>query len=201
MSDDALDAAARRRFSTVAILLHWLIAVVIVTNMVVGFQADDLKGLAKFSLLQWHKSFGVTVLVLTLLRLVWRVFTPHPAYPAHMADWEKGLAGAVHWSFYVLMIALPVTGWVMVSASPTNIPTILYKAIPWPHIGAIHSLPIGQRKGLEHQVADVHEQLAWGTILLLVMHVAAALKHQFIDRDQVLWRIAPLGLLKPRIMK
>ncbi len=200
MSAADLDAA-QRRFSTVAIVLHWVIATLIVMNILIGWKLDDLKGLAKFSVLQWHKSFGITVLVLSVLRLLWRLVQRHPPYPAHMESWEKGLAGLVHWGFYALMIALPVTGWIIVSASPTNIPTLLYKAIPWPHIGAIHSLPLIERKGLEHQFMDVHELLGWGAVALLMLHVAAALKHQFIDRDQVLWRMVPIGLFKPRIMK
>lgn len=200
MPDADLDAS-QRRFSTVAIALHWAIAVLIVMNVVVGWKLDDLKGLAKFSVLQWHKSFGITVLVLTLVRLLWRLAQRHPPYPAHMARWEKGLAGVVHWGFYALMVGLPLTGWIIVSASPTNIPTVLYKAIPWPHIGPVHSLPLVERKGLEQQFSEVHEWLGWGAVALLLLHVAAALKHQFIDRDQVLWRMAPLGFFRPRIMK
>ena len=186
------NAAANRRYSAVAIGLHWTIAALIVTNIVLGLQSNALKGMAQFNLLQWHKSFGITVLALSVARLAWRLVNPSPPYPAHMPAWEKTAAAATHWGFYVLMIGLPLTGWIMVSASPLNIPTLLYKTIPWPFIGVVHALPIGQRKGLEDLMGSVHAILAWTAIALLVLHVAAALKHQFWNRDVVLWRMAPL---------
>ena len=192
------DAAADRRYAAGAILLHWTIAALVVTNIVLGLQAEGLKGLALFNLLQWHKSFGVTVLVLSVARLAWRLVNPPPPYPAHMPAWEKTAAAATHWGFYILMIGLPLTGWIVVSASPLNIPTLLYKAIPWPFIGVVHTLPLDQRKGLEGVMSEVHETLARAMVLLLMLHVAAALKHQFRDRDLVLWRMAPLPGLRPR---
>lgn len=195
MSDAAPDAA--QRYSTVAIVLHWAIAALIVTNIVIGLRFDDVHGLAKFSLLQWHKSFGITVLILSLCRLGWRLAHPPPPYPPQMLAWEKAAASTVHWAFYALLLALPLTGWMIVSASPTNIPTLLYKIIPWPHIGPIHALPMPVRKRLEGQVTDVHEVLAWTAMVLLALHVAAALKHHFWNRDQVLWRMAPVKAMKP----
>ena len=188
---------SHRRYSTVAILLHWTIAILIVVNIVIALNADELKGLAKFSQLQWHKSFGLTVLVLTALRFLWRLANPPPAYPAHMARWEKAAATVTHLGFYLLTLAIPLTGWAMVSASPLNIPTLLFKTIPWPHIGFVHSLPMIQRKGLEGSLTEVHQWLAWGMLVLLALHVAAALKHQFRDRDWILWGMFPLPALKP----
>ena len=194
MSDDA--DAAQRRYSTVAILLHWTIAGLILTNIVIGLRFDGLHGLAKFSLLQWHKSFGITVLILSLGRLAWRLAHPPPPYPPQMPAWEKAAASTAHWGFYVLLIALPLTGWIIVSASPTNIPTLLYKAVPWPHIGPIHSLAMPVRKRLEGQFSDIHQYLAWTALVLLALHVAAAVKHQVWNRDLVLWRMAPVAALK-----
>ncbi len=190
-----------KRYSTVAIVLHWTIAALLVTNVAIGVDFDHVKGLAKFSLLQWHKSIGLTVLMLTLARLAWRLVNRPPPYPAHMAGWEKAAAHAAHWLFYFLLLALPLTGWIMVSASPTNIPTLLYKTIPWPHISFVHDLPMVQRKGLEALVGSVHENLARGTVLLVLLHVLAALRHQIRSRDEVLWRIFPLPALKPRPAK
>jgi cytochrome b561 len=192
------DADAQRRYSTVAIVLHWTIAALILTNVLVGFRAAQLTGFTQFYVLQWHKSYGITVLLLSLVRLGWRLANPPPPLPARMASWERIAANATHWGFYVLMIGLPLTGWIMVSASPLNIPTLLYGAIPWPHIGFIHALPLAERKALVPQVLEVHEFLAWTAIALLVLHVGAALKHQVVDRDVVLWRIAPAPGLKPR---
>ncbi len=137
------------------------------------------------------------MLVLTALRFLWRLANPPPAYPAHMARWEKAAATVTHLGFYLLTLAIPLTGWAMVSASPLNIPTLLFKTIPWPHIGFVHSLPMIQRKGLEGSLTAVHQTLAWGTLILLALHVAAALKHQFRDRDWILWGMFPLPALKP----
>ena len=186
------------RYSAPAIALHWAIATLIVVNFVIGLRFDGLKGLALFNLMQWHKSFGVTVLALSLARLAWRVVHPPPPYPAHMPAWERAAASLVHWGFYALMIGLPITGWIIVSASPTNIPTLLYKTIPWPHIGLVHDLPMAVRQRLEDQTGKIHESLAWGAAALLVLHVGAALRHQLFSRDEVLWRMAPIPLLKAR---
>jgi cytochrome b561 len=196
MSAAALDDE-QRRYSTVAIVLHWTIALLILTNITIGLKADDQHGMAKFVSLQWHKSIGITVLILSFARLAWRLLHRPPPYPGHMPAWEKAVAKATHWAFYALMLGLPLTGWAMVSASPTNIPTVLYQMVPWPHIGPIHALPLAERKGLTGELLDVHEFLAWSAIVLIVLHVGAALKHQLRDRDQVVWRMAPLGALKP----
>jgi cytochrome b561 len=184
-------AASRDRYSTVAIILHWVIAILILTNLYVGLSYVNAHGLAKFNLLQLHKSVGFTVLAFSLLRLVWRLVNPAPPYPDSMKPWEKLAASAVHWGFYVIMIGMPLTGWIIVSASPTNIPTLLYKTVPFPHLGFIHALPMVTRRALEGQVSWVHDILAWGTMALLVLHVGAALKHQFWNKDGVLYRMAP----------
>ncbi len=103
----------------------------------------------------------------------------------------------MHWGFYFLMIGIPLTGWIIVSASPLNIPTVLYKTIPWPHIGLVHHLPMATRKSLGDTVGGIHGLLAWGAAALVVLHVLAALKHQFLSKDPVIWRMAPIPGLKP----
>ena len=198
---EAASAEAQRRYPSVAIALHWAIAALIVTNFVIGLRLDDLHGLAKFQVIQWHKSFGITVLLLSLVRLAWRLAHRPPPYPPEMPAWERAVASTVHWSFYVLMLVLPLTGWAVASASPTNIPTVLYKTIPWPHIGPIHALPLAVRKPLTDQLTEVHGTLAWIVASLLVLHVGAALNHQFRKRDQVLWRMAPFKALRPSAAK
>ncbi len=187
-----------RRYAATAIVLHWAIAGLIVANIVLAWQFDDLKGMAQFRLIQWHKSLGVTVLLLTLLRFAWRLFNRPPPFPPEMPRWERIAAAATHWGFYAFMVLMPVTGWLMVSASPTNIPTLLYRTVPWPHLGFIHHLPMIERKPLEHQFKAWHETIADIGYVLIVLHVAAALRHQLFKRDLVLWRMAPLPLLKPR---
>jgi cytochrome b561 len=178
--------------------LHWILAALVITNLYLGLRMEASSGLAKFQIFQLHKSVGITVLVFTVLRLAWR-FTHHPPpYPETMKPWEKVAASSVHWGFYALMLALPLTGWVIVSASPTNIPTVLFPSvlhnlIPWPHLGFVHDLPMQTRRGLEDGVGEVHEFLAWIGVALFVLHVGAALKHQFVERDGVLFRMLPFG--------
>ncbi len=185
-------AQDRERFSTPAIILHWVIAGLMIYNLYLGLSYANATGLAKFTILQTHKSIGFTVLGLSLVRLGLRLFAGSPpGHPAGMKPWEKTAASATHWGFYFMMLALPVTGWVIVSASPTNIPTLLYKKVPFPHIGFVHDLAMPVRKGLEESVGEAHEWLAWITIAMIVLHVGAALKHQFVNKDGVLYRMAP----------
>lgn len=182
----------RDRFSVPAILLHWVIAGLLFYNIWLGWQFDDTKGLALFNYMQLHKSVGITVLVLSLARLGLRLAIRPPPLPAHMPLWEKRAAIATHWAFYVVMIGLPLTGWVIVSASPTNIPTLLYKHIPWPHLGFIHDMAMPARKSVGGGFTTVHHSLVWLAYALIFLHVGAALKHQFVNRDVVLWRMLPL---------
>ena len=180
------------RYSGPAVLLHWVIAGLILANFMIGLKYGAAHGLDKFAILQWHKSIGFTILALSLLRLTWRLLGRRPPpYPPQMMGWEKIAATSVHWAFYALMIGLPLTGWVLVSASPTNIPTLLYKIVPWPHLGFIHDLPMAERRSLADQVSEIHEWLAWIMAALFVLHVGAALKHQFVVKDGLLARMAP----------
>ncbi len=194
----ALSDPNRLKFSPVAIFLHWTIAALIIANILLAWKFDGLKGLAQFRLIQLHKSLGISVLIFSVLRFAWRLAHPPPAYPPELKGWERVAASTVHWGFYAFMVLMPLSGWLMVSASPTNLPTRLFNLVPWPHIGLVHGLPMDQRKPLAHQFGFVHTQLANIAYVLIVVHVAAALKHQFLDRDRVLWRMAPIPGLKPR---
>ena len=185
-------AAHRTRYSDVAILLHWLIAALIFINIWYGWRMGQLKGLAQYELFQLHKSIGVSVLILSVIRLGWRVMNPAPALPASMTRFERGVAGATHWVLYGFMLILPLTGWVVVSASPYNLPTLLFKSAPWPHLGFVHDLPMATRKLIEDQVGDVHAWLAWSLLALAALHVAAAIKHLVWDRDDVAARMVPI---------
>jgi cytochrome b561/polyisoprenoid-binding protein YceI len=171
-------------------ILHWLIALLIIGMLAVGWTMNSLpNGTLKFSLFQWHKSFGITVLLLSLCRLVWRLTHPAPPLPSDMPGWEKFAARATHVLFYVLIIAMPLLGWVMVSASPLGLPTILFGVIPWPHLPVIPTLE--NKKEVGHMAAEAHGFLAYALAGLLVLHVGAALKHHFIAKDDILTRMAP----------
>jgi cytochrome b561 len=182
----------RSRYSAIAILFHWSVAILILANIWLGWRMGQLKGLEQFTLFQLHKSIGISVLLLSVLRLAWRLAHPAPAYPAHMSGGERLLAGATHWLLYGFMFLLPLTGWIIVSASLYNLPTSLFKTVPWPHIGIIHGLPMTTRKLLEGRVGVVHEWLAWTLLALAALHIAAAIKHHLFDRDDVLARMLPL---------
>ncbi|MDB5439782.1 MAG: cytochrome b [Caulobacteraceae bacterium] len=185
-------ARMRDRFSVPAIVLHWTIAGLLLFNIWLGWQFDDAKGLIRFNEMQLHKSVGITVLALSLIRLGLRLVIKPPPLPAQMPRWEKIAALTTHWAFYVVMIGLPLTGWAIVSASPTNIPTLLYKHIPWPHLGFIHDMAMPARKSAEKAFTAAHHLLGKLTYALILLHVGAALKHQFVNRDAVLWRMLPL---------
>jgi len=179
------------RYTLVAIVLHWLIALILVGTIAVAWQFDDAKGLAKFQLFQLHKSLGITVLVLSLARLGWRLINPAPAPLASLKPWEKVLSKAVHVGFYVIMLGMPLTGWLVVSASPKNIPTLLYGIIDLPYLPFVHGLAQEQAHNLQELFEEVHEAMGKVTYALIVLHVGAALKHQFIDGDSVLSRMVP----------
>lgn len=182
---------APSRYSAIAILFHWTIAILILTNLVLGWRMGFLKGMAQFDLFQLHKSIGITVLILSVARLAWRLGHRVPPLPAGMRRWERGLAHATHGFFYIMMIGMPLTGWAMVSVSPWNIPTLLWHRIPWPHIGFLHQLPSASKATVEAVSGNVHLALAFGGAALIALHVGAALKHQFITRDGLLGRMIP----------
>lgn len=169
------------RYSRGAILLHWLIALLLAGEIALGFAMPrDASG---FALYQLHKSIGITILVLTLVRLGWRHARPRPA---KLEGGINGmLASGVHVLFYLFMIAAPLTGWAIVSTASIDVPTLLFGTIPWPHL----PLP----GSLNEPVEEVHELLAFLGIALFVLHVAGALRHHFLLRDGLLRRMAPGG--------
>lgn len=181
------------RYSAVSIALHWTIAALILTQIPLGWRMSDLPyGEAKFALFQLHKSIGITILALSLARLAWRLTHPAPPLPDHMARWEKVFARATHVGFYIAMIATPLGGWVLVSASELNVPTRIWGVIPLPDLPGFGGMGGGDRRVVYERVESLHGALAWFTLGLLAMHVAGALKHHFLNRDTVLWRMLPL---------
>ena len=180
------------RYTSIAVALHWLIALSILFQIMLGWRMDDnARSASTYLVFQLHKSIGITILLLSLARLGWRLANPPPPLPAHLKPWEKGLAQLTHIGFYLIMIGLPITGWIMVSASKTNIPTLLYGVIPWPHIPGIAELAPAAKHGWRSIGEAGHGLLAKLTYLLLALHVAGALKHQLVDRDSTLARMIP----------
>lgn len=173
--------AGLSRYSRVAIGLHWAIAALIVTNLVIGLLMDDLPD----SALPLHKSIGMLVLLLSLARLGLRIVRRPPPLPASLKRWEAWLAQGVHWIFYALMILIPLSGWIFTSSSLKRHPLSFFGLFDLPYF------PVAQSKPTTHAWAERHELLAYAMIALLVLHVAAALKHRFVDRDGILDRMLP----------
>lgn len=185
---------AHSRYSKVAITLHWLIALIILGNLVGGLVHDRflddpdpaMKAIG-ITIIQLHKAFGLTVIGLTLLRILWRLMHKVPALPSHMTSLEVALAKTSHFSFYVLMLALPLSGWAMVSASMRRFPIDFFG------LGQIPYLPLEQAKPLSHFFGSAHELLGYTAIALIAVHILAAFKHHVFDRDDVLTRMLPWG--------
>ncbi len=179
------------RYGTVAILLHWFTAAAIVALLVLGTLMGEAKrgSPLQFSLFQWHKSIGITVLLLSVARLVWRLSHPPPALPATMPVWQRRAAKASHLLFYVFLIGVPLGGWATVSASPYNIPTVLYGMIPWPHLPILPTLP--NKAALEDVLGDAHATAAWMLAGLAALHAVAAFHHHLRLKDDVLRRMVP----------
>lgn len=191
---------APTHYGAVAKFLHWTIGLGILGMIALGWYMNDLPltDPLKFTLFQLHKSVGVTILLLGLFRLGWRLTHPVPLLPANMAAWEAHAAKIVVKAFYVLMIVIPLLGWAVVSASPRNIPTFLYGLVPWPHLPLLPDMELDVKKRVAEKLGDVHAVLAYSVLAFLALHVGGALKHHFIKRDDVLIGMAPnflVGLL------
>ena len=179
------------RYTTVAIILHWLIAAAIIFQIILGWRmGDGPKGPTTYAIFQLHKSIGITILLLSLGRLAWRLTHRPPPHPVGQPRWETIASQVVHVAFYVIMIGLPVTGWIIVSTSRLPIPTVLFGAIPWPHLPFLPELAAGP-KHLWNQVGELgHGLLVKTTYLLLALHLGAVAKHQILDRDAVFGHMA-----------
>jgi len=186
-------------YSYGAIWLHWLIALAIIAQLCIGFvmtQLIDAEDQIRFLLFQWHKTIGILVLLLTFSRIAWRLINKPPA-KAPMLWIEKTVAEIVSFLFYFLMLAVPLTGWLLVSASPTRIPTLLF-LIPgfiWPN------LPVAADAGLEAMAGSLHAFLAYSFVFLLFLHIGGALKHSMIDRVPEISRMLPTSTLPHKTAK
>lgn len=196
-----MSAGRDGRYTAVAVVLHWAIAAAIVGNLLLGWWMHEAleAGAMQARIVgafQLHKSIGLTVLALTLLRLAWRLAHRPPGLPATMPAWERIAARAVHWAFYALMLLVPLTGWAYVSAqwrgdAPLRVPTLWFGLFNVPHLFDAAALAADERKAVAARSFAAHAWLAWSMGGLLVLHVAAALKHRYVDRDAVLAGMAP----------
>lgn len=176
-------AEPRNRYSTVSLILHWLIAALVVTQVLLIWAHEATEGPISREFVNIHKSVGLSILVLTLGRLGWRIANPAIPLPAAMPHWQKLLARTNHVLFYVFLIAMPLVGWAASSAAGREI--LWFGLFQWP------LLPIGGGRETAGALMDVHETAAKLLIALIVLHIIGALKHQFVDRDNVLHRMIP----------
>ncbi|WP_338425438.1 cytochrome b [Sphingopyxis kveilinensis] len=173
---------AVQRYSYTAITLHWLIALLLAFQIALGWALEGDNSPELFQRFQLHKSIGITILLLSLVRLAARFAMQRPPASDGPA-WARALAAVVHGLFYVVMILGPITGWLLVSTAKVPSPTSLFGLVPWPH------LPVGRSW---HEPAEaIHEATAWLAIGLFVLHVAGALRHQWLLGKPDLQRMIP----------
>jgi len=173
------------RYTRAAILLHWLIALLIVCGFCIGFYMTGLKfSPQKLSLYSYHKWIGVTIFTLAVLRLLWRLTHRPPPLPAGMPAWQQHAATALHGLFYLLMLVIPLTGWLY--SSSAGVPTVPFgiSALQLPDL-------LERNKEVADQLKAVHVTLNYTLAALVCLHAAAALKHQFVERDGLLARMNP----------
>jgi cytochrome b561 len=175
------------RYTAVAQLFHWVIAALIITQFALAWTAEDLPlGMHKLALFARHKSFGMTVLMLAILRLLWRFWHRPPELPSGMTAIERTLARATHIAFYVLLFAMPITGWMMSSAK--NYSVSWFGLFTWPNLVAPNDTAFEFLKSTHDYLSDV-------LFVIAVLHILAALKHHFWNKDDVFLRMLPLGKL------
>ncbi|HEX5358149.1 MAG TPA: cytochrome b [Aquabacterium sp.] len=176
-----------QRYGTVAILLHWVLALAIITAFVVGLTVEDMPlSPSKIKLINWHKWAGVGILALSALRLVWRITHRPPALPGAieqaMPGWQRTAYHGTHHLMYLLFFVVPLLGWAYSSAK--GYPIVWFGVLPLPDL-------VAPNKELAEVLEEAHGAAAFALMGLVGLHVAAALKHQFIDKDGLLDRMRP----------
>ncbi len=170
------------RYSTVAIWLHWIIAALIIVNLVLGLYHEDFDKPVRAWMMFFHRSIGISVLVLSLARLAWRLGHRPPAFDPVLKKWEIGLATFIHWLFYALLIAIPLTGWALSTV----------KGKPFSYFGLFEVPPLPFRGEGPHDLfEEAHEILGKAMIGVILLHVAGALKHHFEGHRHLIGRMAP----------
>ena len=170
-------------YGTITKLLHWLMFLMFVGMVVVGYiMTDRPLTPEKLNLYSWHKSFGMTLLVLAVVRLVWRWGSPVPALPEGMPKYQRFAAHASHYVLYFLMFLMPLSGWLMSSAA--NVHVVVFKVLSLPNL-------IAPDKGLRHLFEEIHETGVTALEVMVGLHATAALVHHYFYKDNVLVRMLP----------
>lgn len=170
---------SKNSYGLIAITLHWVIAILLIALLALGLYMVGLPiNLEKLKLYGWHKEYGILALILVMIRIIWRFanITPHLSIPL----WEKLAARAVHWAFYGFMFAMPITGWLITSAA--GLPVSFFGLVVLPNL-------VDPNNDLMTLFEEIHKWLGYGLIATIVLHVSAALKHHFINKDDILRRM------------
>jgi cytochrome b561 len=180
-------------YGAVAKLLHWSIVLLIIAQVWLAIIEHDLpNGLRKLQILAWHKSGGMLILMLAVVRLVWRLANPVPPPPTGVPDWQRRAARISHGLLYTLIFLQPLTGWVMSSAR--NFPVSFYGLFQWPDL-------VAPNKELFNVMHDIHEWLARLLVTVAIVHAAAALYHHFWIKDDVLRRMLPFARVREQAVR
>ncbi len=170
-----------QRYTRPAIALHWLTAVLVFGIVPLGIYMHDLPlSPGKLQLYSYHKWMGVTIFLLVVLRLLWRATHTSPALPASIPRWQRRASQAVHAGLYGLLLATPLSGWLMSSAK--GFKTVWFGVLPLPDL-------VAKNKVLGESLSEVHEVLSFTLVALVLLHIAAAIKHHYVERDHVLRRM------------
>jgi cytochrome b561 len=177
-----------QRYSATAIALHWLVALMLLGSATLGLYMVDLQlSPTKLKLYSWHKWLGVTISLVAAGRLFWRLTHPAPALPATVPVWQRRAAALSHTLLYALLFVIPLSGWLMSSA--LGVQVVVFGVLPLPDLLEKDQV-LGERLKLAHVVLNLV------LLALVALHAAAALKHHFLDRDEVLFRMLPA--VRPR---
>ena len=188
MTDQAIEAHeqhALQRYSNAAVAFHWVTALLVLFQIWLGLSFADMEdGPRHDALFTWHRTVGALILLVVLARLTYRLINPPPAYPPQLPRWERVTGTWNHRLFYILLIALPIGGLLAVSGQ-----------VPGPVISLLGGIEIPKVPGISQEMGEaageIHSAAAWALIALIALHVAAALKHQFIDRNRAAGRMPP----------
>ncbi len=190
---DATATPPNARYTRTAMVFHWLVALLIVAQFLIIWTVGGLPASAERPMINLHKSIGLTVLGLAVMRALWRYANPPPPMPADYRPWERMLAHATHYSLYALIFLMPLTGWIHDSAwkgAAAN-PLWLFGVIPWFRIGFIKDQDPATKQHIHDLFFQIHSVLGWALLALVALHLAGSLKHQVLDRKAELQRMLP----------
>ncbi len=184
MATTADASTQSERYTRVAIWLHLVIGAAVVINIGLAMLTEDMSKTTHMAAMAVHKPLGITILVLTLARIAWRLTHTPPPLPAATPAWQRPLSKLVHFVFYALLILLPLSGWIWMSAAKSPI-----------NFFGLFDLPLiaGPSKALADTMHEGHEVMGIAMLVLVVIHLFAALKHQYIDRTHLVARMNPFG--------